>query len=226
MGKIILFGGQKGGVGKSTYATNMSAILAINGYSVILVDSDKQESSYGWAETRGENENLATVDVAKLVLRNNDKSKILVNQLKSFSEKYDFVIVDAGGRDSMELRAAISVCNKFFIPLKASQPDFDTIPKMIQMVDDLEIINPDIQFKILMSMISPNPVVKENLEFKEGIKELEELLDIKIPLLNEEINDRKTYRDVFKEGMSVLEINKPNAKAKKEMNALLKEVLK
>ena len=49
---IILIGGEKGGTGKTTVATNLAAIRASRGHDVLLVDTDKQGSASAWSDIR------------------------------------------------------------------------------------------------------------------------------------------------------------------------------
>ena len=49
---IVLVGGEKGGVGKTTLAVNLAAMRARAGHDVLLVDADKQASANLWASIR------------------------------------------------------------------------------------------------------------------------------------------------------------------------------
>ena len=58
---IILIGGEKGGTGKSTIATNLAAIRAIAGKEVLLLDTDAQASATYWAALRDDLEGKVRV---------------------------------------------------------------------------------------------------------------------------------------------------------------------
>ncbi len=55
----------KGGVGKTTLATNLAAAAHLRGKSTILVDLDKQGSSLDWGSMRVEASKLAGIAVSK-----------------------------------------------------------------------------------------------------------------------------------------------------------------
>ena len=50
--RMILVAGSKGGVGKTTLATNLATHYAVDGKHTVLVDADRQGSSKHWCEKR------------------------------------------------------------------------------------------------------------------------------------------------------------------------------
>ena len=128
---IILIGSQKGGVGKSTISVNMCAALANQGKDVLLVDTDRQSSSSNWAGDRAENKTLPIVNLAQ-------KYDNIRASLIDFNNRYEYVIVDAAGRDSKELRTGLVAADILLMPVRPSQFDLDTIPVMMEMVDEVK----------------------------------------------------------------------------------------
>ena len=54
--RMILVASSKGGVGKTTIATNLAAHAAVDGKRTVLVDADRQSSSTHWCEKRADME--------------------------------------------------------------------------------------------------------------------------------------------------------------------------
>jgi chromosome partitioning protein len=210
---IYLIGAEKGGCGKSTLATNFAGILSAKGIDVMLIDTDKQASSARFVERRNDNPDVSNLNCVRLM------GKGLPGQVKSLNEKYGTIIIDAGGQDSIELRASMVVCHKMIIPVKPSQFDAETIPAMSDLIDKAQIMNPSLSPTIIVSMASPNPVVKEDEELIEALKDFDNLV-----VADTIIRERKVYRDVLKTGLTVLEAAPINRKARDEMINLFEEV--
>lgn len=208
---IILVGSQKGGVGKSTTAVNISVALAIKGHDVILVDADRQSSASNWADDRKENPNLPKV-------HSTQKYDNIRETLLDFNDRYDYVIVDAAGRDSRELRTGMTAAHILIIPLRPSQLDLNTLPKMQEIITQAKDLNPNLKTFGLITMSPTNPIISESNDARKILENYPE-----ITLLKSFISDRKVYRDAMIEGLGVVEME--NSKAKQEINKLLIEIL-
>lgn len=211
---IILFGGEKGGTGKTTLATNMAAMLALEGRDVLLIDTDRQGTASFWATVREETEVEPRVACVQKFGRG------LATQILDLADRYDEVIIDAGGRDSMELRYALGVCDRAYLPVQPFQFDIWTIGQMDELVEMAGAINEDLQAFIVLNRVSTNPSVREDQETREFFREQGfahlDLLDV---VLRDRIALRKSSRD----GLSVVEWRR-DRKAVSEMRQLYCEV--
>ena len=100
---IVLVGGEKGGVGKTTLAVNLAAMRARAGHDVLLVDADKQASANLWASIRDQEK----VDPPVRCVQKRGKG--LATDVRDLATRYEDIVIDAGGQDSVELRAAMTI---------------------------------------------------------------------------------------------------------------------
>lgn len=208
---IVLVGSQKGGCGKSTTAVNICAELARNQKDVVLVDADRQSTAANWAMDRSGNPQLPTVHCVQ-------KYESIRDTLIDLDKRYEYVVVDAAGRDSRELRTGMTAANILLVPFRPSQPDLDTLPNLRDIITQAKDLNPDLTVYGLITMAPTNPVIHEAEEAKEYLQDYPE-----IQLLNSIIRDRKVYRDAMSEGLGVVEMANP--KATEEIQSLIKEIL-
>ena len=121
---IILVACQKGGSGKTTTTVNVATELARLGHDVLIVDCDKTtKSSTTWAQDRAQDDSLPRVHAIQ-------KTGNVREALKDLATRYDYVVVDAPGHDSQEMRTAMTVADLMVIPTRPSQFDLDTLPGM------------------------------------------------------------------------------------------------
>ena len=213
---ILLVGGRKGGSGKSTIVMNICAALAQSGKDVILVDADRQASSAEWSLERSTNQ------TDKGAVHCVQKYDEIHKTLADLDKRYEYVVVDAAGRDSPELRSSMIVAHTLLIPVRPSQLDLNTIPGMQKIINDSRIINPNLRVLAILSMGPTNPIIQESNEAKEFFSEFPE-----IQLLTTIIRDRKVYRDSISDGLGVIEIENTSdsaKKAKKEITDLIAEI--
>lgn len=208
-GRVILIGGEKGGTSKSTTATNLAVYLVLEGHDVMLLDADKQPSTSNWVERRN-NAGLPTIHCTQ-------KQGEVYQTAIDLAQRYSYVIIDSGGRDSRELRSAMLAADLMYIPIQASQFDLETLEKMNELVGLARAMNPGLVARALVTMAPNNPLNSEIPDAKELLKQCPEL-----ELSDCVIHTRKVYRDAASEGRGVIEMG--NSKARAEIQLLAQEV--
>jgi len=206
---IVLVGAEKGGVGKSTIASNLAVHLAHHAIDVVLVDTDGQATCARFIERRDEAGILPTVPC---VQRTGD----VATTLRDLSRRYQVIVVDAGGRDSREMRSAMAVANLLLVPTRASQADLETLPKVNELIGLARGLNPELKASAVLSMAPSNPQIREVEDARESLSQFERL-----ELADTVIRDRKVYRDALLAGRGVVELE--NGQARAEIQLLAQE---
>lgn len=211
---IVLIGGEKGGTGKSTIASNLVAYLAGEGMDVILLDADPQGTSSHWIERRNASEQpLAKIHCAQ-------KFGDVAATARDLGKRYAYVVIDAGGRDSRELRSAMLAADKIVVPVRASQADLETLGKVNEIVGNARAFNTSLgPASVVLSIAPTNPSIND-------VAEARSLLELhKFPeliLSDHVIRERKVYRDALAEGRGAVEMT--NGLARAEIQLLAQEL--
>jgi chromosome partitioning protein len=131
---ILTVASFKGGVGKTTTAVHLAALLV---GKTVLIDGDPNRSATGWAR-RG-----------RLPFPVVDE-----RQAAKVAREYDHLVIDTAARPSQEdLQALADGCDMLIIP---STPDALALDALLLLIDTLKAIGAD-RFKILLTMIPPRP---------------------------------------------------------------------
>lgn len=146
---LIAVGNKKGGVGKSTLATNFAVEHVLNVRKVKLIDADEQESSYTWAQVR--EERAVDPPISRALM----KGKIY-RELMEAKEEGD-CIVDVGGRVGPELLATMAACDVFVMPVVPGQFDTWALNTMIALTRQLRETGAKFQALAVLNATSPHP---------------------------------------------------------------------
>ena len=209
---IISVGGFKGGVGKTTIATNLAVILSLEGHDTLLVDADNNGSSSFFTELRAESQDDPGYTLARLV------GKEIQTQVPRLAKKYDHVVIDIGAQDTSSQRAAMVISDVFLLPCPPRSYDLNTFDRLDEVIGEAKISNPNLKAFSFLNLAYPNN--KDNDEAADLLKEGTE-----IGFLETQLVQRKAFSDTIPVGQSVVEQDPVNPKAVGEIRALFKRIL-
>lgn len=140
--KIIVFGNQKGGTGKSTLAMHLVVSLLQKGHSVATIDVDARQGTFtryieNREATKRENPGILipfhtpvfeseAESVSQMARENLENFSKLIHSLEDF----EYVIVDTPGNDNNISRVAHSFADVIITPMNESFIDLDLLVRI------------------------------------------------------------------------------------------------
>ncbi len=209
---IIVVGGIKGGSGKTTVATNLAVIRALDGRDVLLVDADDQETSSDFTALRNEQtEGGAGYTSIRL------SGSAVRTQTLRLADKYQDIIIDTGGRDTTSQRAAMTVADLLLIPFVPRSFDIWTIEKVAGLVGEMLPANP--KLKALTFLNRADARGQDNDDAIDVLKDTPNISFVRIAL-----GTRKAFSNAAASGLAVTELKPVDQKAVDEMLTLYRYI--
>ena len=174
MGKIITVANQKGGVGKTTTAINISASLAAAEKQILLIDIDPQANSSSGLSVFNQNPSIYEVLIGSKsineviipsfmpflnILPSNinlvgaeiemvdmeNRETLLKERLAEISNKYDYIIIDCPPSLSLLTLNALSASNSVLIPV---QCEYFALEGLGQLLNTIKIVKQNFNPKL------------------------------------------------------------------------------
>lgn len=214
---IIVVGGTKGGVGKTTLSTNLVVLRSlekVNGKrrEVLLVDADEQGSASDFVLIRNEGLGKAGFTAIKLY------GAAVRSEVINLKEKYDDILIDVGGRDTASQRAALLVADVYLVPFLPGSYDVWTLAPFSELVAEARVINPSLIAYCVLNKADPRGTENEQAAAL-ARKDAPELQYVDLPLVN-----RRAFRNTGGEGLAVTELKVKDKKAIAEITALYRHI--
>jgi chromosome partitioning protein len=226
---ILTVGNTKGGVGKTTIALNLAVMRAREDRTVLLVDGDRQATLQKAVAAR---DDVQPPDTQAMALSNPTglgiacasycDGKILRQQVLAQSFYYDDIVIDAGGRDSSALRAALLITDTLLVPFAPRSYDvwaLDDISEIVQEARTMRAGQADLRALAVLNQADPGENAPDNLEAAALLADLPALEWLDAPLRR-----RKAFANAAGAGLSVIESRPADLKAIGEIHALYSAV--
>jgi len=202
--KIIAILNQKGGVGKTTLATNIATKLHLDKAKVLLIDSDPQGSARDW-HAAGSSE-IPVIGIDRPTL---DKD------IQKIAHNFDWIVIDGAPQLTDMAISAIKCADLIIIPVQPSPYDIWASEDLVNIIKHRQQVsdgNPMACFCISRK-ISSTSLGGEVYEALEGYA---------LPIMKNFTSQRIVYAKSAAEGKTVFDTN--NLEAIQEITNIVTEI--
>jgi chromosome partitioning protein len=186
---------------------------SLAGKDVLLVDADSMDNRNASDFAALRKEKLGRSDLTAVQLQ----GKTLGQEMTRLGEKFDDVIVDVGGQDSINQRSALVVADVLLVPVFPSSFDVWTLENVSTLIEQARGFNDRLRAFSFLSRADSTG--SQNEDASELIGEYRNLVFLDTPLRN-----RKAFRVASSQGLGVVELRPKDTKAISEMEALYRTV--
>lgn len=197
---------QKGGVGKTTLAVNLSAALARTGARVLLIDADPQGSALDWAAAREGAPLFAVVGLPRASIH---------KEIATVGQGYDHIIIDGPPRVTDLARSAIMASDMVLIPVQPSPYDVWAAEEVVKLIEEAKVYKPDLKSAFVVNRKIANTAIGRDVG--------EALAAYQVAVLSSTVTQRVIFAEAAATGQAVYEVDGAGP-ATAEMEALVTEL--
>lgn len=208
---ILTIGNTKGGVGKTTLAVNIAVARAIVGRDVWLIDGDRQGTAASAIALRAEAGRTPGIACAQY-----PDGRTLRGQVLQQRGKWQDIIIDAGGRDSTALRAALVLSDVLLVPFAPRSYDVWALEDMAALVDEARSVRDGLRAFAVLNLADSGQHASDNAEAAAAVADVPQF-----EYLPTVIRRRKAFSNAAGQGLAVFELSQKDAKASSELEALV-----
>ncbi|MDX2445601.1 MAG: ParA family partition ATPase [Desulfobacterales bacterium] len=203
---IISFVNQKGGVGKTTTAINLSSSLVRKNHNLVLIDADPQGSAATWHSIE-DNQAFEILD---------HPDELTQADIEILEAAYDYVIIDAPPAMDDKVETILKASDLAILPVTPSSLDLWSCKETLDMMDSRSEASLNGKVRLLINRKIPGTRVG---------REVRQALDkFDTPVFETELCQRVAYIDAMKYGVSVMQFA-PGSKAAGEIEQWSQEVI-
>lgn len=232
---ILVVGSTKGGVGKSSLATEVAGRAAEAGVDVMLLDMDPQQHAAAWVAWRDqaiqEGRGVTPIPCQRLTadtdLEPSQNAARIVAAIKDIKKRYELLVIDVGGYDSVEMRTVLQGAVAVVAPIVPSQWNVAAWKRFRSIVETARITNPNMSVLGVINQVSTHPVVgpREEADSREFLEPHFQAEHYR--LADAVLRTRSVWRARREDGLTLAELagSAKDSKADAEMSALYQEIL-
>lgn len=206
---------QKGGVGKSTIATNLAAAAHLNRKRVLVVDLDSQGSALDWYAARREGSDLEGLAVVKA-----DRA-LSLTRFREIAGTYDVVVLDGPPKLGEMTRSAAVAADVVLIPVQPGPFDLWSAGETQRLLDAADDTRVDLKRRKVRRLFVLNRAHPRALISRDAAVTVAKSGSTAVTVIHQRI----AFAEAAAIGESVL-TTQPNGPAADEIRRLLREVSK
>jgi chromosome partitioning protein len=211
MAAVVSIASAKGGCSKTTLAVGIGAELALDGYTVVVLDADLNQHATKFGEK-------ASLSIPNFRVIGEVNEENILQRMREIYNQADMVVIDLPGGSSMVAVKALTKSHFVLIPTQHSILDARDAMKTVAQVDDAQELG---RYPIPRSLIWTR--VMPGFESMAARRVRADLENINVPIFDSVLMNRAAFQEMFLRGQVPRQF-KPGSSEAQNLSAITREL--